>query len=582
MEITSGFQAKLIGLLQKIPALEDEGNRRSLLKNIPQSLEGNISSTGARNANIRAIVTNLAESTLVVVEENEQKGKHCLRIVIENALSLVEGTKLGEDLKKLEQELIQELIQELDRGTLDGGNSKNFLFVNRLSEIDAIASPAAYYLVDAPAGYGKTWLLTELRSRFESYNWQCAYVAINRLTSIDDISRHLAAGLGVDFKEGRSPGESLAKAIIAMNKKYIVLLLDFEEEPNIEIFAKVVSEFIHNLRSTLSGMEVFVRIVIAGRYLTVTDKYKEIEIEDRFRFTVIALAPFDYSAVLDFAKEKIGNTPALKEIAAHLLYWTGGHPKSVSAICQAYKSKSWTCKNLEKLRDPELEDWKELEATILKIHDSFVPQEWRDFITKLSVFRYLDSYMMEKLLEKEGFTQARLVLNRLTENHVLTRPKKDSLELLKNERFRRMLVLWLKRCALQDYKAWINEAKSLYIECLDHPGELGREIWVAEYLFQCLQGSDAIEDTEKRKELPQTFWDDVRLVMCKYLSQVREHAMVSLKDQLIERIKADEEFRFAINYYLRVSEYNEEPCQKLYSFINSFDPTRSVPDSLED
>lgn len=567
--ISQEFQNDLIKFLCSVKALQDsENNRTALLDGF--SPAGYIERSLAYATDLRKIVGFV--SSLGEANEDPYRGKYCLQIVMERVREYVEGTEGEQELDRL--------LRKFAELPIHGDNLAEAFFVNRVDEINRIASPPTYYLVDAPAGYGKTQLLQELRRRFRKAGWYSAYVSIHKGMMMLSVTEALATELetGISANMSKPYGERLGMAINAKKDaaaRGVMLLLDLEKEPELSVFKELTQNFIPDIQRTLvenSDASLIFRAVIAGRHLATTKEYLDAKIP----LIVVTPTLFDYSVVRDFLRDYVkkhgGDESDINRIAAHLTHLTGGHPECISLISKIYLERGWKQDSLTKS-----EVISELELIIRDriqcIYDDLTFfRELRDFIVKLSVFRYLDHALLSNLVSNSDFAEGSIsaLSDRLTRTYLFSRQGRW----IKNEVVRRLLVLWLQYNS-EDFEHLCKEAKRLCAEGLRRPREREPEVWVTEYLFQCLQASaQNIQDTTQRNAIRNIFWEEeFPKIMREYFPpDALADEIRYAKDCLIERIRADWEFQFTINYYLREDHYTEQPYQRLLESIEGFDP----------
>ncbi|MBN2003184.1 MAG: hypothetical protein JXA21_07480 [Anaerolineae bacterium] len=566
--IPQEFQNRLIKFLSSILYLqESQDNRTTLLAGIPSA--GYITRVAAPAADLRTIVGFASASARLT--KGPFKGKHPLQIVIEQAREYVKETEGEEEIDKLLKEFEELIVPDVDL-------VEDF-FVNRVDEINTITSPPAYYLVDAPAGYGKTQLLQKLQRLFTNANWRCAYAAIYKGTMMLSVAKALASELKVDIASSTSGsyGARLGNAINKNNilKQGILLLIDFEGEPEITVFNQLMQHFISDIQRVLaenSNSPFVFRVVIAGRHLATTEEYKKTKLP----FTVVTLTPFDYSVVRDFLRDCAGEEVSdvqINDIAAHLTYLTGGHPGCISDISKIYNKSNWQLNNLiNPIYDQQVSIT--IDNTIRNICEGLpFSEDWHDFIVNLSVFRYIDYALLANLQSSYSFAQEpkSKLADILTESYLFSRQGRW----IKNNITRRLLALWLRH-NLEEFKKMCENAMELCFKRLQKSKRHEPEVWVTEYWFQYLQASTGIiQDIEKRAMVRTVFWNEnFPHIMYEYFEpDDLDDDVKQEKERLLKRIREDWEFQFTLNYYLREDHYTELPYQKLLQSIEAFDPT---------
>lgn len=575
--ISQSFLDKVLDYLCSISALEDEINRGNLVNGL--SFAAQVKVVPAQRPHLTQIVQ--LASSHGVISEGSYTGQHALQVIIDRTLPLIKGS---EEKEQHRENLIKELVSLLEPVIYETETIR-LEFVNRLDEIGQITSSYAppYYLVDAPAGYGKTELLRALKRRFDELEWWCASVEIDEDTSISTLATKLAHQLDVDLKQtdpllplGRRLGGAI-KHKWSQTKKGLVLLLDFVRKPYLLTFKELVREFISDMQSTLKehqSPDLPLRVIMAGRY--VAPQYEELE-NPKIPLAVLSLGTFDFD-VVKLSIAKYLDRSDVDDLTAHLVYLTGGHPGCVAHILEIYRKKAW---NTDDLLRFEQRIWNgdsyigkegikdKIEKIINEIPSS---KNFRNLITQLSVSRYLDNgYLKQFLAQQPMANDASSFADNLTATYLFRRHKRG----ISDDIARRLLVLWLRHDP--DYK-FEDLCKNAMNWCFNRLGDSTltseREVWFVEYLFQCLQQEvKNINNLRGRDTLRSVFWkENVPNALRTYFSVATYDDINVEKGVLIDRIKDDWEFQFTINYYLRENCYTAQPYHELRQVIKTFKP----------
>lgn len=471
-------------------------------------------------------------------------------------------------------------------------------FTNRVDERELILSSSApaYYLLDGPAGYGKSTLLGELRKQFCERKWRCAYLALDKDTplELDKLAEAIAEKLSVsglppiterDQKAGYRLGVAL-QTYWNNSQKYsdnslegIVLLFDFDRGfSNAELLERLLKQFIPQIQESLRNIAPFAhndnrfRVVIAGRYLH--SLYSQLSIQPSliklcFRY----LTPFEFDVIQESTRLylKKREEKVAKEIAEHILYLTGGHPGCMAGALQEYEKSGMGPESFVKNHSEKI--WNEIVKPVFNyIATEFPTTDGADQLMKNNVLRYMDRKVLRKLadnieISKEwgtnGFDEYNLSLT-LTKAALLNKNKDN--HLLHDDITRRVVCLGLRNGSKDEFVRLCQAAQTICEERLHDISNSTPDKWAIEYLFQFLQQHALlIHDAEQRRALRKNLIAKELPKVWQLLKSGREAK--EQQSNLQDSIDNDWEFMFTVNYYLREAKYNDEPIRELKSAV---------------
>ncbi len=461
-------------------------------------------------------------------------------------------------------------------------------FTNREDELKQILSSFAppYHLIDAPAGYGKTALLKELERRFKERKWMCAYVSAQEHRSVPAIAQALATELDISLDLGADAkllGLNLGRQIIqqrgkdfgesANAYKGVVLLIDVDKRPWTSLLPTVdalFTDFIPGVEYSLHGFEPFrkehhpFRVIFAGRYLA-----GKAPKDTPLSLTVLRLTPFDYEVVRDTARAYLSDQRGVNQLAAHLMYYTGGHPGCMARVLKLYEEKKYPPDDFFRYSAEEI--WEGIVCPEANAVHNDVRRGLRRIFDDLSVFRYLDYNVLRRVLDEAVYPEHESefdLADELTSTYLMDWKGR----LLHDSITRRLVAIRLLReIGPWSFARHCQRAQEICAARLQEPNAQAPERWTIEYLFQSLQQyTEAIQVHQKREEIRQNFFQTTVPEALRLLMSVRGRNAREERDALKRELETDWEFRFTVNYFLRRDEYNDELYKKLQEKIDDF------------
>jgi hypothetical protein len=459
-------------------------------------------------------------------------------------------------------------------------------FINREDEIRVLLdSHVPYYLVDAPAGYGKTALLKRLKSHFEERGWLCAYAAVKEHSTLVEVVTSLADDLGATNFLNRAllPVQRLGIALVrcwgarVLNITGVILLIDFDKKPAPALFKEIVEKLIPVTQDNLKILNFFrdgvkFRVILTGRHLV---GRKEVR-TDKLRLQPVLLKPFDYVVIRESARQYLTNhaDDTVSQIAAHLIYLTGGHPGCVARALEMYRDSGLSPDLFVEFYSQDI--CKNIVAPAINAIIKGFPESFPDFrsvvFERFGVLRYADHVILDYIAQDElsniegGYAlEAKLLATYLF---------KRSGRLIHSDAIRRLLVIQLRQESPHKFQKLCHWAQSMCENRLYDPRVQAPEKWAVEYLFQALQQYAAhIQDKKQREVARSTFFGEHLPKSLHLLTQARNLPSQVLQEEinfLTYAMQSDWEFQFVVNYYLRDTRYTNIPYRQLKAQIDRF------------
>lgn len=462
-------------------------------------------------------------------------------------------------------------------------------FTNRQDDLDYFLARQCppYVLLDAPPGYGKTELLKRLKMFF-SDKWVCVHVIVKENNSLEDVAYAIADELNLrdQLKQGSllPLNLRLASAIKGRwseisaeaqdenreGKNGLVFLIDFDGRPVLQLIIDFIKGMVADVQETLHSLDSFdrlrhqFRVIIAGRYLAAQREIKQINSPP---LKIHSLSPFDYDVICNSAGEYLPGEKklAMQQLAAHLLYWTGGHPECVAKTLRLYAASHL---GVDQFTDHFADTvWIDIvQPAAASVHGGIPGKKGlRNIIDRLSVFRYFDTAILRHMIQNDEdfreFENEHDLADALTATYLLSRKGR----FIKDDVTRRLLVVHLRHESPDEFPDLCRQAQAV---CADRLQQLmGKEpqTWLIEYLFQALQNHAlTIQDKRARQTLQKDFFEKVvPQALNLFIPNIPEDDRQAEQDLLGQKMDDDWEFQFTLNYYLREDKYTEAPYQAL-------------------
>lgn len=510
------------------------------------------------------------------------------------------------ELKKISRHnILKRLFPELVQTELTIG------FTNRDEERKRLAyvsgAPTLYFVIDAPAGYGKSTLLRQLQKEYNAKKWAYSLVQVSEESNIEDLDVALHTNFELDgqnltltrnrFSSGTTLGRSLVSRFQSElpDGRGIVILIDLDKKPNEQLTENLFSEFIPNLFQTLERLETMKQrilklyVIVAGRSLIATaDNYRK-----TLSLSYIPLSPFKFEDIYSSAKDHFGigiTDDFLKAVAGLAMCLGAGHPGCMSHIFHHFKEECDVSEN-DCLEQHGLYLWNryisDYATQVCDQMGSIV--ENPEIYYLLSLFRYVDDHILDEIVNQYGpgtIRDGSELGDKLVNSYLFQR--RTNLGLIGDSIVRRLMAMNLCLSEPARFLDLCHRAQELCKNNLSSTLS-NSNFWVIEFLFQCLQeymgirlnkivtrGVSEIEKSERFHFFVNTKLPEI----IEALNGVF-HKQSTDKDgtfsrrargkQLLQMLKDPEqwEFRFVLNYHFGNNAHDDTPFQDVLSNLQT-------------
>ncbi len=467
-------------------------------------------------------------------------------------------------------------------------------FTNRRNEIDEVTTLSSdslfkYFLIHGPSGYGKTELLYELGDIFEHKGWHHAYADVTKDTSLVNLAEELAHNLKVELESNSalSPGLRLSGSIRLRYgeecKKYkgLVLLIDFDKEPQTELLGKILEEFLPEIESNLrkhicfNNGQMHFRVVLAGRYLAAAKEVKNTSLP----LNILPLSPFTYRVIRTTIDEDLSvTTPEEKQkLSAHIVFLTGGHPGCIADIYELFKSHPIPVDEFMRSYTSQIRNM--IQKSTESVREG-LPEGFENFSSAfdaLMVFRQANYFVLDSLRTKyklDIFRDTFDFEDKLTEGYFFARNQ----YILQDDIVRRLITTYLRVYHPDNFANYCKQAMEICEAYLLTQDIQSPPQWAIEYLFQWLQiqSIKRIDTITSRNEIRSEFFHNIlpramELYLKRHSKLTKEKCREDKQAILNELGQLHQwEFEFAVNYYLRVDSCDNSQYESLIQKIKDW------------
>ncbi len=444
-------------------------------------------------------------------------------------------------------------------------------FVNREDELRLTCGKNAIsrILFEAPIGYGKTKLLKAVGTRLYQEGWVCIYLEIPKdLCSAIEISHILAEKVGISdkiFNDLKSLGYEIAKFLESRGEQSsgIVLLIDNIERMKQEEFEIFTTYFLNQIQQ-----DAKIKIYFASRIIS--SLWNE-RIKSFFKKTIF-LSPFQYLYVRETVTKLCD--PNVKEYdsnAAYLMQITGGHPGCIAQIIESFDLNN---ESVEESFNKNPDSYKNIILPVINEIRQSVPELLRDIADMLSVFRRYDFRLLKKILNS-GIIEYPYGADKLERELTTACLVRRNIGFIQDDIVRRLLSLRLQWENPDHFLDLCRKAAEIYEQDLENRIS-GLELIVIEGIYQELRLAFYQQEQAlaARKQLREAFFSDSGILK-KYLDILnckpeKQDIIANFIGLLEEEKNPDWEFQFAVNFFLRHEQYNNEPYTMLIARVKEF------------
>jgi hypothetical protein len=457
-------------------------------------------------------------------------------------------------------------------------------FINREYELEQAFLPEAStcLIYGAPAGYGKTKLFEVIEQRYFREKWLTLPIHIpHAAVSAAELLGVLVNWLGYDNHIPTNSSDlqwAINNAIseiihIKPRIKGIALLVDGIEHLDDTQIEVLLQSFVLPLQVRSNNESLDFRFHLAGRRV---DHCFQVFTRQGLSYRTISMSPFRFKSVRETVKKYM---PAQKDTpdlyAAYLMFVTGGHPGCMAEVLNLIGATSDVELAFHNAQ-PQIDAI--VEGVLEKILQSISEDLQKHFLT-LSIYRCYDLRLLEKMQQIEVLPPEPDFVKleeKLPFTYLVERGREWDYSFLRDGVVRRLLALkvmkepdggFLKRC---------QQARQIYKNAIEEYDEL-TYVMVLEALYQELHCRyfATMQGLSDRIALSEEFFRPGG-ILDQYLMKLKTKKYWQNMKKALERLLADAdqngewEFQFIIDFYLRQSDFNDDPYQQLCQRVKAF------------
>ncbi len=502
-------------------------------------------------------------------------------------------------IEQRQQTLYATIVDGILPDISDSGPDVLFIpFENREQEIDRIVTypdEGSYYLIEGPAGYGKTHLLLEIKKRLSSAdrNWLCSYIALSKYNSFKEVLALIVNDLNLEIsvdnlERPHSIGFAVGKAIAQKRDKLkangfcLMLDIDTDTDKELELFMLIVKDIADNFvkgvfdgltekaNSFFTRQEKRFKFIIAGRYLT-TYVYPQLENQT---FKIIHLKPFDYEIVRKVCSKltllTFEEMIDCNNFAAHLLFYSGGHPGCMAKILDIVAK--YSPNNPVVFLDKHWSVMDAIAGQQAATVRASIGQSLRETFDVLCVYPRFDYGILERLIATEeldvSVNEDAYDLAMKLKRTFLVDWADDNRLHLSDSITRRLLIVHLRHNHPREFQ---RRCKKAYENCtirMREQVEL-RFQWGVESLTSFLQiRTNQIQNMSVRRELKEEFFKNILPDILSKLVEGRDKRVE--KEPFLRAVEKHPDLRFMVNFYLREGVYDDPPYREFLQIVGQF------------
>jgi hypothetical protein len=505
-----------------------------------------------------------------------------------------EKAQIVDRLNQLALETVGVSLLDIYTPLLDEPKVDYVEFINRVEKIEKVfleVNDMQCWVVDAPAGYGKSRFIQKIKERYEDksakWGWACCYIKIQRerppdlvalgqqilvaLGTLDQGSCNLqklsAEGIGIKvadvLRQMTVQFGQRSVPICNTSHKGVAVFLDNVEVLDDQTFADL-ADIINGIYLGLKETDFFIRsnqlrVFLAGRDI----RRRSNVFRSRGRsYKDFTLSPYTFQFVEDAVREYIlkadlslESSSRYSDIAARFMYFNGGHPGCIAETLTQLRHQGIPMVR-KLLRQEDIYRAHSFQVLADLEKDNKDISKLLQILETLSVFRSFGPWLLEKLIDK-GYIDWEGDIYQLSDKLMSTYLLHREKAFIRDNITQRLFATRLRYHDPERFKDLCEVGTKVYWRrlCSKHsyPEQLALE-----YLYQKLQYAYHVEGLSGEELI-----DYIQSTLDKVMKKMTEERDIrDVYPHFFQLLEEDWELEFLTNYYINDENYDRELYRK--------------------
>lgn len=411
-----------------------------------------------------------------VVDRFRKKNESVLEVLREYDVKIALDADSGVHTDSIAEPLPREIIAMFRKGDEGTQPALDLEFANRVRELDTLCDPdRPSIVIDAPAGYGKTYLLGEVLAHHKNGRypgWACTLIDLGEKPGRFQVVETIIRSVGVTPLSSATL-EQLAEQLVAAILKCgnLLLLFDTADAAPPRLVEWLKYEWIPGLRKRLAteSGEARIRVVFAGRQITAQHPFgwdwPRTEYGDPLKLESFREATVRELVAKTAQKSEHGRRAGqvtLDTGAREIWTISGGHPAIIKTLIQHLDEQQWQDGDISRSRVQLFDRF--VAPRIARDFEAFgIDGELQEMLRVLSIFRRFNINTLQALQSVEQLPKGDCgeLLPRIARTNLVKYPSEED-PFYSDAIVRKLLLIEMRLKGEQRYQALNDLAYRIY------------------------------------------------------------------------------------------------------------------------